>query len=162
MTEFILIALGIICVFLGVLGCMLPIIPGIPLSYAALLLLQYARETPVFNKKFLIRFAIYSLLVILLEYILPLFGAKLYGTSKRGIWGAAIGMLFGLFIIPPVGMICGLFLGAVLGELSAGKESSMALKAGMVTFVGSMFALLIKISLSLLMAFHFFIAVFRF
>ena len=161
MIEYIFILLGIIFTILGLLGCVLPVIPGIPLNYAALLILQYAKENPVFSTEFLIKFAVYSIMVFLLEYTLPLFGAKIYGTSKRGIWGAAIGMVMGIFIFPPIGMIFGLFIGAVIGELSAGKETSMALKTGLVTFFGSLFALLIKFSLSSIMAYHFFAAVFR-
>jgi len=138
-----------------------PAIPGPPLSYIALILLQFAKEEPVFKENFLISFAFYTVLVFLLDYILPLLGAKLYGTTKRGIWGAIIGMIVGIFIIPPFGMILGIFLGTVIGELTAGKESSMALKSGIVTFVGSIIATFIKLSLSLVMAFYFFTFLFK-
>ena len=161
MVEIIFIFLGVICTVLGLIGCVIPIIPGIPLNYMALLLLQYAKEEPVFSKSFLIKFAFYSIIVFLLEYMLPIFGAKLYGTTKRGIWGAVIGMIIGIFIIPPVGMILGLLLGAIIGELSAGKKSSLALKAGFATFLGSMMATFIKLSLSLLMTFYFFSSLFK-
>ena len=161
MVEIIFIFLGVICTVLGLIGCVIPIIPGIPLNYMALLLLQYAKEEPVFSKSFLIKFAFYSIIVFLLDYILPIFGAKLYGTTKWGIWGAVIGMVIGIFILPPIGMILGLFFGAIIGELSAGKESSLALKAGFATFLGSMAATFIKLSLSLLMAFYFFSSLFK-
>jgi len=159
--SIIFIFLGTACTVLGLIGCIIPVIPGIPLNYVALLFLQYAKEEPVFSKSFLIKFAFYSIIVFLLDYILPIFGAKLYGTTKWGIWGAVIGMVIGIFILPPIGMILGLFFGAIIGELSAGKESSLALKAGFATFLGSMAATFIKLSLSLLMAFYFFSSLFK-
>ncbi|MBA3062672.1 MAG: DUF456 domain-containing protein, partial [Atribacteria sp.] len=112
-------------------------------------------------KSFLIRFAVLTVIVSLMDYFLPLLGAKLYGTSKYGIWGAIIGMIAGIIFFPPFGMILGIFIGAIVGELIAGKENSMALKAGMVTFIGSITAVFIKLSLSVVMAFYFFIYLFK-
>ena len=155
--EFVLILLGIICTVIGVIGCIFPVIPGPPLSYAALILLQFAKEEPVFSKSFLVRFAILTIVVSLGDYFLPLLGAKKYGTSKYGIWGAILGMMAGIIFFPPFGMILGIFIGAIVGELIAGKENSMALKAGLATFIGSMMAVFIKLSLSVVMAFYFFI-----
>jgi len=159
--NYLLIFLGTISTILGITGCIFPAIPGPPLSYLSLILLQFAKEEPVFKENLLIRFAFYTILVFLLDYILPLLGAKLYGTTKRGIWGAIIGAIIGIFIIPPFGMILGIFLGAIIGELTAGKKSSMALKAGIVTFFGSIIATFIKLSLSLVMAFYFFTFLFK-
>lgn len=159
--EFVLILSGIICIIIGIIGCIFPAVPGPPLSYAALILLQLAKEEPVFSKSFLVRFAILTIIVSLIDYFLPLLGAKLYGTTKYGIWGVIIGMMVGIIFFPPFGMILGIFIGAIIGELIAGKENSMALKAGMVTFIGSMAAVLIKLSLSLVMAFYFFIYLFK-
>ena len=159
--EYGLILLGIICTVVGVIGCIFPAIPGPPLSYAALILLQFAKEEPVFSKSFLVKFAILTIVVSLGDYFLPLLGAKKYGTSKYGIWGAIIGMIAGIIFFPPFGMILGIFIGAIVGELIAGKENSMALKAGLATFIGSMTAVLIKLSLSVVMAFYFFIYLFK-
>jgi uncharacterized protein YqgC (DUF456 family) len=159
--EFVLILLGIICIIVGIIGCIFPTIPGPPLSYAALILLQFAKEEPVFSKSFLVKFAILTIVVSLGDYFLPLLGAKKYGTSKYGIWGAILGMMAGIIFFPPFGMILGIFIGAIVGELIAGKENSMALKAGLATFIGSMTAVLIKLSLSLVMAFYFFIYLFK-
>lgn len=155
--EFILILLGVVCTIVGVIGCIFPAIPGPPLSYAALILLQFAKEEPAFSKSFLVKFAILTIAVSLGDYFLPLLGAKRYSTSKYGIWGAILGMMAGIIFFPPFGMILGIFIGAIVGELIAGKENSMALKAGLATFIGSMTAVLIKLSLSVVMAFYFFI-----
>jgi uncharacterized protein YqgC (DUF456 family) len=159
--ELVLILIGIICIIIGIIGCIFPAIPGPPLGYAALILLQFAKEQPVFSKSFLVRFAVLTVIVSLIDYFLPLLGAKLYGTSKYGIWGAVIGMIAGIIFFPPFGMVLGVFIGAIIGELIAGKENSMALKAGMVTFIGRITAVFIKLSLSLVMALYFFIYLFK-
>jgi len=159
--EYGLILLGIIFTVIGVIGCIFPAIPGPPLSYAALILLQFAKEEPVFSKSFLVKFAVLTIVVSLGDYFLPLLGARKYGTSKYGIWGAILGMVAGIIFFPPFGMILGIFVGAIIGELIAGKENSMALKAGLATFIGSMTAVFIKLSLSLVMAFYFFVYIFK-
>ena len=159
--EYVLIIVGVICTVVGIIGCIFPAIPGPPVSYAALILLQFAKEEPVFSKSFLVKFAILTIVVSLGDYFLPLLGAKKYGTTKYGIWGAIIGMIAGIIFFPPFGIILGLFIGAIIGELIAGKENSMALKAGLVTFIGSITAVFIKLSLSLVIAFYFFIYLFK-
>ena len=161
LMEFVLILFGIICTIIGVIGCIFPAIPGPPVSYAALILLQNAKEEAVFGKNFLVRFAVLTIIVSLIDYFLPLLGAKLYGTTKYGIWGAIIGMVIGIIFFPPFGMILGIFIGAIIGELIAGKENSKALKAGIIIFIGSITAVFIKLSLSLVMAFYFFVYLFK-
>jgi len=64
-------------------------------------------------------------------------------------------MIIGLIFFPPFGMIIGLFLGAVVGELLAGKEEWQALKVGSVTFFASMFMILIKLAASGVMTYYF-------
>ena len=59
--EYGLILLGIICTVIGVIGCIFPTIPGPPLSYAALILLQFAKEEPVFSNSFLVKLAVLTI-----------------------------------------------------------------------------------------------------
>jgi uncharacterized protein YqgC (DUF456 family) len=105
---------------------------------------------------------IITALVYLLDYFLPLIGARLFKASKQGIWFSIIGMLIGIFFFPPFGMIIGLLLGAIIGELISGKAKEEALKVGFVSFVFSIISILIKIFLVGLMAFYFTKAVFQY
>ncbi|MBU1078766.1 MAG: DUF456 domain-containing protein [Spirochaetes bacterium] len=157
--EYVLIVLGGLCTLAGIIGCILPALPGPPLSYIALIFLQIAKDHP-FSTFFLILFGILTVIVTVVDYILPILGAKWYGVSKYGIWGSVIGMVLGLLFLPPFGMIIGILLGAIIGELYAGKEKSKALKAGVVTFVANVAAMVIKLSLSIVMAFYFIIKLF--
>ncbi|HYQ58581.1 MAG TPA: DUF456 domain-containing protein, partial [Draconibacterium sp.] len=120
--DILLIVLGSIFIISGILGCILPVIPGPPLSYVGLLLLHFT-ERYQFSSRFLIIWAIITVVVYALDYLIPAWGTKKFGGSKRGIWGSIIGLLIGLFFFPPFGIIIGPFLGAVIGELGAGKES---------------------------------------
>lgn len=128
---------------IGFLGCILPIIPGVTLSYIGILLLHFSSKVE-FSSQFLIGWGIAVILVQLLDYAIPIWGTKKFGGSKFGIWGSIIGMIVGLFF-GPVGIILGPFAGAVVGELIAGKASSKAIRAGFGTFVGFLLGTLSKL-----------------
>lgn len=147
--------LGFILSLLGILGCLLPVLPGPPLSFAALILLSIARDWQVFSTKFLIIMAAITILVTVLDYIVPAAGAKKYGASKLGVWGSIIGIIIGLVFFPPLGIFIGAFIGAILGELVTGKQGSAALRAGWGVFVGTMFGIGIKLAASVVMTFYY-------
>jgi uncharacterized protein YqgC (DUF456 family) len=77
---------------------------GPPLSYVGLLLLHFT-EKYQFSTRFLIIWAVITLLVSLLENFIPIWGTKKYGGSKRAMWGSVVGLLVGLFVFPPMGII---------------------------------------------------------
>jgi uncharacterized protein YqgC (DUF456 family) len=96
-----------------------------------------------------------TVLLILLDYIVPALGAKKYGASSRGLWGSAIGMLIGIFFFPPWGMIVGAFLGALVGELASGKSGRMALRAGWGILIGSVFGIGLKLAFTAVVLFYY-------
>ncbi|HKK83810.1 MAG TPA: DUF456 domain-containing protein [Atribacterota bacterium] len=152
-----LIIIGVILNIIGIIGVILPALPGIVLNYIALILLYVAKGEVEFSLRILIVFGILTLLVTLLDYILPLLGARKYGASRMGVWGAVIGMLVGIMFLPPFGIIFGLLIGAFLGELIAGKEQSQALRAGFATFLGSLTSMVVKLLLAIVMTVYFLI-----
>nr|WP_321356708.1 DUF456 domain-containing protein [uncultured Draconibacterium sp.] len=152
--DILLIVLGAIFIISGVLGCVLPIIPGPPLSYIGLLLLHFT-ERYQFSSKFLIIWAIITVVVYALDYLIPAWGTKKFGGSKRGVWGSIIGLVIGMFFFPPFGIIIGPFVGAVVGELTAGKESKAALKSGFGSFMGFLAGTLLKLIASGMMTWYF-------
>ena len=152
-----LIVIGLILNIIGIIGVILPALPGIVLNYIALILLYIVKGEVEFSLRILIVFGILTLLVTLLDYILPLLGARKYGASRIGVWGAAIGMLVGIIFFPPFGIIFGLLIGSFLGELIAGKEQSQALRAGFATFLGSLTSMVVKLLLAIVMTVYFLI-----
>jgi uncharacterized protein len=152
--DWLLIIAGIILLLTGIVGCFLPVIPGPPLAWLALLLLQFTSKAP-FTTDFLMLWAFITAAVTLLDYWLPVYGTKKLGGSVWGIRGATIGLLIGLFFFPPFGLIVGPFAGALLAELFAGKSSEMALKSALGSFVGFLAGTAMKLAVSVVMAWYF-------
>lgn len=152
--DYVLIILGVLFIIGGILGGVLPVLPGPPLSYIGLLLLHFT-EKHHFSTRFLIIWAIVTVVVYLLDYVIPAYGTKRFGGSNRGIWGSIIGLVIGLFFFPPFGIIIGPFVGAVIGELTSGKDSGTALKSGFGSFMGFLVGTIMKLIASGLMAWHF-------
>lgn len=153
--DYVLIVLGILLLISGILGCVLPVLPGPPLSYLGLLVLHFT-ERYQFSQRFLILWAVITVVVYALDYIIPVWGTKKFGGSKRGVWGSVIGLVIGLFFFPPFGIIIGPFLGAIIGELSSGKDSGTALKSGFGSFIGFLAGTLLKLITSGMMTWYYF------
>lgn len=138
----------------GILGCVLPLLPGPPLNYAGLLLLHFTTRFQ-FSTDFLIFWAIITAIVYGLDIVIPVWGTKKFGGSKRGVWGSLIGLVAGLFFFPPFGIIIGPFFGAVIGELTSGKDSGAALKSGFGSFIGFITGTVLKLVASGIMTWYF-------
>lgn len=151
--DIILILLSAVCMLIGLIGCIVPSIPGPPLSYCGLLLLHVASGVPLFSAPTLIAFFILTLCITVLEYAVPLMGARLYGASRYGMWGSIIGMVIGIIFFPPFGMIAGILFGAIIGELIGGYSSSKALRSGFFSFVATITIMILKFSTAVLMTY---------
>jgi uncharacterized protein YqgC (DUF456 family) len=145
--------LGGILMVVGLLGCFLPIIPGPPLSYFGLMVLQFKEQSP-FSTKFLIIWAVVVVAVTALDYVVPAYGTKKFGGTKYGIWGCTIGLILG-FWLGPMGIILGPFFGALIGELIGGKDSNQAFKAALGSFVGFLVGTLLKLIVCGVMCWYF-------
>ncbi len=154
MIDFALLAGGVVLMILGILGCVLPVIPGPPLSFVGLLLLHFSRFAD-FSAEFLFIFGSIAVIVTVLDYIVPLWGTKKFGGTKAGVWGAGIGLLLGLFFFPPLGIILGPFAGAVIGESIMGKKSKEAFRAGLGSLLGFLMGVGLKLVASIVMTYHF-------
>ena len=152
--DIFLAVLGTICIVVGLLGSLLPVLPGPPISYAGILLLHFSKYAQ-YSPRFLLLFGSLTAIVAVLDYVVPVWGTKKFGGSKYGTWGATIGVLIGLFF-GPFGIIAGPFLGAVVGEILYGKKSSEAFRAGFGSFIGFVTGTLMKLVLSVILAFYFF------
>jgi uncharacterized protein len=148
--EIALVIIAVILTLAGLAGCILPAVPGPPLNFIALLLLQWAWHG--FHVITLIVLGLITAIVLVLDYMIPVWGAKIFGATKYGIWGSIIGMLAGIFLTP-IGMIGGLLIGAIAGDMLAGKQPLEALKSGAGTFLGTMAGMLVKLVVSGIMTF---------
>ena len=147
--------LGILLIIIGLIGCFVPVLPGPPLAFISLLLLQVGPEIP-FSWRFIISMACIVTVVTLIDYLIPAYGAKKWGGSRYGIIGALIGVAIGLFIFPPFGFIIFPLLGALVGEILKGANTHKALKAAFGTFIGLLLGTLLKFSVTVIIAYFFF------
>jgi len=139
--------LGAALVLVGFIGSILPIIPGPPISWAGLLLLKwtdYVNDHGAAYENALWILLFFVVLVTILDYVVPIMGTKKYGGSKRGVWGATIGVVVGLFF-GPLGIIIGPFLGAYIGEITTGKKEREALRAAWGSFMGFLLGVGLKL-----------------
>ena len=146
--------IGGILMLAGIVGCLLPFIPGPPLSFLGLLILQL-RETAPFTSKFLIIWAVIVIAITVLDYLVPIYGTKRFGGTKYGLWGCTIGLIVG-FWLGPLGIIAGPFLGALMGEWLGNRNSDQAFKAAIGSFVGFLVGTVLKLIASGVMTFYFF------
>lgn len=156
----VLIVIGFILILIGLVGSVAPALAGPPFSFLALILLSIAEGWEVFSVEFLVIMGILTASALAVDYILPVVGARRFGASKYGFWGAAIGMLLGIIYAPPLGMIVGAFLGAFAGEMIKLNEARRALRAGWGVFLGFMLGTLYKLILAGIMAFYYIKGVF--
>ena len=151
MDIFLMIA-GCAMVVLGIVGSVLPILPGPAICYAALCLQQFRSERP-FTGKFLIVWGIVLLVVLALDYLVPVLGTKKFGGSKYGVWGCGLGFL-AAFWLGPWGIIIGPLAGAFIGEMINSNNSHVALKAALGSFLGFLISSLLKIIACLAMGYY--------
>lgn len=164
--DVILIILGAICLLLGLIGCVAPVLPGVPLSYLGLLLLHWT-DRAQFSWQFLTIWAVVVIVIQVLDYFIPAWGTKKFGGSKYGVWGSTIGLFVGLFM-GPWGIIVGPFVGAVLGELlyfnrqpqdrieqAENTNFNRALRAGFGSFIGLLTGTILKLICCGMMVFYF-------
>lgn len=134
--SILLISLGFICCIIGIIGSLLPVLPGLPISWLGILLLYFVPEIEISSSLLWITFAI-TVIIFILDYLIPLLGINKYGGSKYGMYGAGIGLVVGLFTPIPFDFIIFSFLGAYLAEVIFSKmESNQALRAAFGSFIG--------------------------
>jgi uncharacterized protein len=144
---------GSILMLVGLAGCVLPFLPGPPLCYAALLM-QQLRNDPPFESRFLWTWAGITVVVVVLEYIIPVYGTKQFGGSRYGVWGSIVGLIAG-FWFGPLGIIIGPFVGALIGELMVNTDSNKAFRAAMGSFIGFLVGTLLKLIVCGIMVYYF-------
>ena len=142
MLDIILIILGVLCLITGLMGCILPFLPGPPVAYLGLVLLHFTDKVQYTTTQ-LIVWLLIVLVVQVLDYFTPMLGSKYSGGSRWGNWGCIIGTLIGLLFLP-WGVIFGPFLGAVIGELLGNKEFSQALRSGVGSLIGFLLGTFLK------------------
>lgn len=161
--DILLIILGFICLIVGLIGCVVPVLPGVPIAYAGLWFLHFTDKVQ-FSWGFLLIWGIVTVVVQVIDTVVPVWGTKMMGGSKAGVWGSTIGLVIGLFY-GIWGIVLGPFIGGVIGELIAQRKKGvksfkLALKAGAGSFLGLMTGIVLKLITVGVMGFFFVKALF--
>ena len=143
----------IICVvsfilLLGIIGCFVPIIPGPPISYGALLVFHFFSSYNI-DEKTLWLSAFIVIAVTVFDLWLQIYGVKKFGGTKKAVNGSIIGLIIGIFLFPPFGIIIGPFLGAFIGAKMDDPDINKALKIALGALAGFVVGTLVKLSVSL-------------
>lgn len=161
--DIFLTVLAIVFVLVGILGAIVPGLPGPPIGFAALLFMQWTSWID-YSSNFLGVMGSLALLITLLDYYVPIYGTKKFGGTKAGIRGSTIGLIVGVFVLPflgivlgpfgLVGIIIGPFAGAYLGEKWHGTKDELAWKAAFGSFLGFVAGTLMKLIYGILILFY--------
>lgn len=139
--EILWIVLGFILILIGTAGAVLPL-PGPPLSFLGMLAAQQSDRIN-FSDEVLYGFGIVTFTITVLDYFIPIWGAKKFGGTKWGSYGSAIGLIVGMFL-GPFGLFIGAFVGAFLGEYLSDKNHNKAFRAAFGSFLGLLAGILGK------------------
>lgn len=148
--------LAVVISLAGIAGCIMPAIPGPPLSFAALLLLYLTNnpQNEITGKFIVIWFAIVAV-VSILDYVVQPYFTRITGGSKLAVRYSIAGMVAGMIFFPPFGMIAGSFIGALIAELVVNKKPLQnSLLAALGTFLGFILGTGLKLAASITMLYY--------
>jgi uncharacterized protein YqgC (DUF456 family) len=149
--EVIGLVVTVLVMLMGLMGAVLPVLPGPPIVLLAAVghrLWFTDRSVPWWV---ILVLAVVTGLVSLLDFLASTYGARRLGATWRGMVGAVIGAVIGVFWIPPVGLLLGPLLGAALAELLGGRDLREAGKAGLGAALGVLAGAIAKLAACLAM-----------
>jgi uncharacterized protein len=142
--------LAVILVVIGLVGVVLPAVPGTVLIFAGLLLAAWADGFVRVGAGTIVALGILTVASYFVDVATMALGMKRLGATRRAMAGAAIGAIVGLFFGLP-GLIIGPFAGAVIGELTAHRDLSRAGHAGIAAWIGVLIGTVVKVGLAFAM-----------
>ena len=154
-------ALAIVLIGVGLIGVILPALPGTVLIFAGVLVAAWAEGFTRVGIGTLVIIGVIGAASYAVDFVAAAAGAKRMGASPRAVVGAGLGTLLGLFLGIP-GLIFGPLVGAVLGELSAHRDLKRAGRAGIAAWIGFAIGTAVKIALAMSMIAIFLAALFLF
>lgn len=143
-------ALAALLIVGGLASSVLPALPGIPMIFGGIWLTAAVDGYHHLGWWWLLGIGVLGTLGVIVDFVASTLGARRVGASRRALWGASVGTLLGMFFGIP-GLLLGPFIGAVLGELSAGTSVLHSAHVGIGTWLGLLFGTLIKLVISFVM-----------
>ena len=151
--------LAIILFIAGLLGTILPVLPGAILIYCGMLLYGFITKFATLDANFFLLQALVLVLVFSVDFLASAAGTRRFNGSKQAAWGSIIGTIFGLIFFGPLGIVIGPFLGAVVAELLRGTQINQAIRVGFGTLIGILGGTVLKLGAEILMIVYFFMRI---
>lgn len=151
--------LTIILFIIGLLGTILPVLPGAILIYGGMLLYGLMTKFAALDVYFFFLQAIVLIIIFLVDFVASAVSTRHFGGSKPAAWGSVIGTIIGIFILGPLGIIIGPFLGATAAELLRGTDANQSIRVGFGSLVGILGGTVFKLGAEILMIIYFFMRI---
>lgn len=158
--NFTALALTIFLLIIGLIGTVLPVLPGPILIFGGIFLYGFLTDFRTLNSRFFFLQAIVLVIIIASDYVASAVGTRLSGGSRQAAIGAIIGTIFALVFLGPLGIIIGPFVGASTVELLRGLKFDQALYVGLGTLVGTLGGTLFKLCAEIIMISYFLVKIF--
>lgn len=160
MWTALLIIFSSILIVVGLIGCVVPFLPGIPLAWLGLFIYALGTGFDKISITTIVVFFVLMVLTVSVDFLAPMLGAKKYKASKYGLIGVFLGFAVGIVVFGFWGIILGPFVGALLGELIAKREPGQAFKSALGAFLGFIAGTLFKLIVVLIMLGFFIVSLF--
>src|SRR5882672_2884512 len=148
--DILLYVIGVALIVVGLVGTIVPALPGIPLIFVGIWLIAGVDRYRHLGLWWLLGIAAVGAIGLTVDLLAGALGAKRVGASKQAVWGALVGTVIGLFFGLP-GLLLGPFIGAVAGELTAGNSILRSTHVGAGAWLGLIFGTIVKLVASLMM-----------
>lgn len=135
MAEIIGLALALLIMAVGCLGSILPAVPSTPLVLGAAVVHKLYFQADSAGWIVMTLLVLITGVALLMDYLATVLGAKQFGATKKGMTGAIVGGIVGLFFNLP-GILLGPFIGAVVFEMVGGRQWKPACRAGIGATLG--------------------------
>ena len=146
--DFIIIIIVILLLLIGLIGCIIPALPGPPISFSGLLVFHFFTSYNL-EEDTLWLLAAVVVAITFLDYWLQVYGVKKFGGGRKAINGTIIGLVLGLFFLP-FGVIIGPFVGAFLGaKMEAKEDTNRAIKIALGALAGFLGGTVLKFAVSI-------------
>ncbi|MCL2214112.1 MAG: DUF456 domain-containing protein [Treponema sp.] len=114
--EIVLVVIAFLFLLTGFLGSVIPVLPGPPLSFIGLLLIQWSGYGE-YSIVFLLIWGAVTIAMMVIDNLLPAWMTKKFGGSRKAVIGSVLGLIVGVIFFAPLGILLGPFLGALAGEV---------------------------------------------
>jgi len=142
--DILVISFVVVLLIIGIIGCFVPVMPGPPISYGALLVFHFLSSYNI-SEKTLWLWVFIVIAVTIFDLWVQIYGVKRFGGTKKAVNGSIIGLLIGIFVLPPFGVIIGPFIGAFVGARIDDPNIKKALKIALGALAGFLLGTLVKL-----------------